>query len=288
MPILSCGYRGDTGRLHHWLPARRRDRRGQTAVKSESHHANEQLERTFGLSESDRGPDRGEPEPLIVFEGIWRHWGKGQNRWPVLRGVDLECDKGTATRIEGKNGAGKTTLLRIGTGILAPDAGTVTVDGLTNDQRWSEYHKRIGFLSAGDRGLYPRFSVRGHLEYVARISFIPKAERDRAIEEMIRSFELAPLLERRADRLSQGQRQRLRLALTFIHQPKALLLDEPRNSLDSDGLHMLTQAVEYALQRGAAVVWCSPTGEDQPISFDRDLVIEDGRLRPKAEHDTRP
>jgi ABC-type multidrug transport system ATPase subunit len=217
---------------------------------------------------------------LIRFEGVWRHWGRGKNRWAVLRGIDLEAAPGTVTGIGGRNGAGKTTLLRIATAILTPDAGTVTVDGLSSDSNWREYHRRIGFLSAGDRGLYNRFSVRGHLEYGARIAFVPRARRREAVDEGLVRFGLTDLVTRRAERLSQGQRQRLRLALTVVHDPKVLLLDEPRNSLDDEGLAMLTRAIDAVLARGGAVIWCSPVGEAQPVGFDQSYVIEEGTLRP--------
>ena len=92
-------------------------------------------------------------------------------------------------------------------------------------------------------------------------------------------FGLTQIAKRRADRLSQGQRQRLRLALTFLHNPKVLLLDEPRNSLDEEGLAILGRAIQDVLAGGGAVIWCSPAGEIQPIEFDRRLLIEDGILR---------
>jgi ABC-2 type transport system ATP-binding protein len=218
--------------------------------------------------------------PLVSFEGIWRHWGRGSKRWAVLRGVDLEVAPGTVTGIGGRNGAGKTTLLRIATAILTPDAGTVTIDGLSSDASWREYHRRIGFLSAGDRGLYPRFSVRGHLEYGARIAFVERAHRSNAVEEALTQFGLTELATRRADRLSQGQRQRLRLALTVVHRPKVLLLDEPRNSLDDEGLDMLSRAIDDVVAAQGAVIWCSPAGEHQPVGFDRSYVVEEGQLRP--------
>jgi ABC-type multidrug transport system ATPase subunit len=217
---------------------------------------------------------------LVSFDGIWRYWGRGKNRWAVLRGIDLDVPAGTVTGIGGRNGAGKTTLLRIATAILSPDAGTVTVDGLRSDDSWREYHQRVGFLSAGDRGLYNRFSVRGHLEYAARIAFVPRARRPTAIEEALVRFGLTELTGRRADRLSQGQRQRLRLALTVVHDPKVLLLDEPRNSLDDEGLEMLSRAIDDVVARQGAVIWCSPAGEQQPVGFDRAYVIEEGTLRP--------
>ncbi|HWD75969.1 MAG TPA: ABC transporter ATP-binding protein [Solirubrobacteraceae bacterium] len=216
----------------------------------------------------------------MTLDWISRSWGRGKRRWPVLRGVNLQIPAGAAVRVEGSNGAGKTTLLRIAAGILAPDAGTVTVDGLASDGNWREYHRRIGFLSAGDRGLYARFSVKGHLQYGARIAFLPRATRKQAVDEALVRFGLADLAQRRADRLSQGQRQRLRLALTVVHRPRVLLLDEPRNSLDVDGLAMLADAVADVLDAGGAALWCSPTGEEQPIEFDRTYVLRDATLEP--------
>jgi ABC-type multidrug transport system ATPase subunit len=215
---------------------------------------------------------------LIAFDNVWRHWGRGSSRWAVLRDVSLHVAPGTAVRVGGSNGAGKTTLLRIGTAILAPDAGTVVVDGMSSEGSWREYHRRIGFLSAGDRGLYARFSVKGHLDFCARIAMLPRARRSELIERALVDFGLSDIATRRADRLSQGQRQRLRLALTFVHRPKVLLLDEPRNSLDDEGLAMLIQAVDDVLGRRGAVIWCSPAGEQQPYDFDENYLIKDGEL----------
>jgi ABC-2 type transport system ATP-binding protein len=219
------------------------------------------------------------PEPIVSFDGIWRYWGRGKKRWAVLRDIDLQLAPATLTCIAGANGAGKTTLLRIATGILAPHAGSVTVAGIRGSENWREFHRRIGFLSAGDRGLYARVSVRGHLEYVTRIAFMAGAEREQAVGDALERFGLIQLTKRRADRLSLGQRQRLRLALATIHRPTALFLDEPRNSLDGEGLQMLRRAIDEVLARGGAVVWCCPASQDEPIQFDRSFVIEDGTLR---------
>ncbi len=232
-----------------------------------------------GRVQSEEPLTRETGDALVSFDGIWRYWGRGKDRWAVLQGIDLEIPPRTLTSIGGRNGAGKTTLLRIATGILAPDAGSVTVDGIRSESHWREYHRQIGFLSAGDRGLYARFNVRGHVEFAARLAFIPRSQRRQAVEEALVRFGLTEIIKRRADRLSQGQRQRLRLALTFVHQPKVLLLDEPRNSLDEQGLEMLAAAIGDVLDRDGAVIWCSPAGEAQPVAFDRSLLIEDGKLR---------
>lgn len=219
-------------------------------------------------------------DPLVSFRGVWRYWGRGQARHAVLRDVNLEIAPGTAACISGRNGSGKTTLLRIATGILAPDAGRVTIDGMSADDSWREFHRRIGFLSAGDRGLYARVSVGGHLAYWTALAFVPRPERKQVIDQALVQFGLSDLVKRRADRLSQGQRQRLRLALTVVHRPKVLLLDEPRNSLDQEGLGILGAAAGDVLDRGGSVIWCAPLGEDQPVHFDRTLLLEDQELRP--------
>jgi ABC-2 type transport system ATP-binding protein len=75
-----------------------------------------------------------------------------------------------------------------------------------------------------------------------------------------------------------GQRQRLRLAMTFLPEPDAILLDEPRNSLDDDGYAVLNQSVDAALERGATVLWCSPRGEDRVLRFDASYTLEGGKL----------
>lgn len=216
--------------------------------------------------------------PVVACHGVWRHWGRGPRRQLVLRDIDLSIPRGTAACIRGGNGAGKTTLLRILTGILAPSAGSVVVDGIPVGKRWRDYHRRIGFLAAGDRGLYARVTVREHLEYCARLGFVPRLEREAALEGALRQFDLAALATRRADRLSQGQRQRLRLALSIVHRPTVLLLDEPRNSLDTEGVEILVAAVTGLIRDGGAAVWCAPAGEDQPMEFDREFLLADGGL----------
>jgi ABC-2 type transport system ATP-binding protein len=198
----------------------------------------------------------------------------------VLQEVTLAVEPGTLVHIGGNNGAGKTTLLRLMAGILKPNAGQVSIGGLSAERSWREFHRRLGFLSAGDRGLYARLTVRAHLEYWCALAFVPRDQRMRYVEEALTAFGLADLSDRRAERLSQGQRQRLRLALALVHRPQILLLDEPRNSLDSDGLGLLATEVRATVDDGASVVWCSPPSEEQPVDFDRRLLLHNGHVRP--------
>ena len=239
------------------------------------------------MPESDEGVRASarllEPTPAeaaVAFQGVSRHFGRGNSRRVVLRDLDLGIAPGTAVCVTGGNGAGKTTMLRLATGILAPNAGEVTIEGISTDERWREVHRRIGFLSAGDRGLYARLSVQGHLAFWAALAFVARGERKQVVADALVRFGLSELAMRRADRLSLGQRQRLRLALTLVHRPSVVLLDEPRTSLDADGLEILCSSVREVLDRDGAVIWCAPLGEAQPLSFDRTLILADGRLSP--------
>ena len=198
----------------------------------------------------------------------------------VLESLDLVLEEGSSTWVGGRNGAGKTTLLRIAAGLLAPDEGTVAVRGLDPERDRRRYQRQIGFLSAGNTGVYARLSVRRHLDYWACLAFLPRDERDPAVERAIADFELGELATRRLDRLSMGQRQRVRLAMTFMHDPTVVLLDEPRTSLDEPGTALLARAVERLRARGGTALTCAPRAVDTGLDFDRELILEDRKLRP--------
>jgi ABC-2 type transport system ATP-binding protein len=212
--------------------------------------------------------------PTLELRGIRKSWG-GQT---VLDGVDLTIDRGTAIHLSGRNGTGKTTLLRIAVGLIHADAGSAELDGLDPVRDRRAYQSRLGFLSAGDRGLYARVSVRDHLRLWARLALLPRGRTGEVIDRALDAFELRELAGRRVERLSMGQRQRVRLAGVFLHEPSIVLLDEPRTSLDSDGIGLLTALLADFRIGGGAVVWCSPTGERAELDFDVAYTLEGGRL----------
>jgi ABC-2 type transport system ATP-binding protein len=94
----------------------------------------------------------------------------------------------------------------------------------------------------------------------------------------LRRFGLEEFADRRVDRMSMGQRQRIRLAMAFLHEPRVILLDEPRNSLDDDGYRMLNEQIADAAKRGASILWCSPRGEDRVIECDASYTLTEGHL----------
>jgi len=220
-------------------------------------------------------PARGAAEAVLVLDGLVKAW---PGRPPVVDDVSLTLRRGEVTWIGGRNGVGKTTLLRIAAGLIRAERGVVSVLGLSPERDRREFQRHVALLSAGDRGLFARLSVREHLMYWARLNLLPRGQRVRLVERAIESFALQELAGHRADRMSMGQRQRLRLAMTFLPEPDAILLDEPRNSLDDDGYAVLNDSVDTALARGASVLWCSPRGEDRVLRFDASYTLEGGKL----------
>lgn len=215
---------------------------------------------------------------LLELAHLHHRWKGGKP--PILVDVSLTLRAGEITWIGGRNGVGKTTLLRLAAGILLPQRGTVKMGELTPRSPRGRYQRQIGFLSAGDRGLHARLRVRQQLDYWARLAYVPRDRREELVASALRQFGLQELAERRVDRMSMGQRQRIRLAMAFLHEPSVLLLDEPRNSLDDEGYELLAEQIAHARGRGAAVLWCSPRGEDRVLACDVGYALEQGRLTP--------
>jgi ABC-2 type transport system ATP-binding protein len=222
------------------------------------------------------GPDGEALGSALAIRNATKRWRRRQT--PVLDGVELSLERGSIAWVGGINGAGKTTMLRIAAGLIDPDEGSVEAIGLTPLRHRARYQQLVSFLPAGDRGLYARLTVRKQLEFCARIAMLPRERFRRAVEGALDAFALHELADQRVDRISMGQRQRLRIAMTFLPRPEVVLLDEPLTSLDGDGAELLRKAIDGLLARGGAVLWCSPSGERLDMRFDARWVLEGGRL----------
>jgi ABC-type multidrug transport system ATPase subunit len=215
-------------------------------------------------------------ETVVQVEGITKRWEK---RPPLFADVDLAFPSGASIALIGPNGAGKTTFLRLLAGMIDPDAGTVTIDGLHPRRDRRAFARRIGFLSAGNGGLYARLTVARQLDLWGRLSLLEPQVRAAAIEASLARFELHELAGRRVDRISMGQRQRVRLALAFLHGPRVVLLDEPWNSLDDRGSTLLGDAIAEFTRGGGVVVCCTPVGTPLHDSADEIYTIGEGVIR---------
>jgi ABC-2 type transport system ATP-binding protein len=210
----------------------------------------------------------------LSLQGVCKSWS-GR---PILDSVDLEVEAGRLVALVGANGVGKTTLLRIVAGLIGADRGTVRLDGIDVFADRREYQRRLGFLSAGQTGLYARLSVRDQLDYWARLAFVPRSERKGAIDRSIERFALGDIRSQRVERLSMGQRQRVRLAMAFLHEPRLVLLDEPRTSLDAAGIDIVNEALGDFVSSGGTAVWCAPDADDLSLPASSVYALSAGRV----------
>jgi ABC-type multidrug transport system ATPase subunit len=210
----------------------------------------------------------------LELRGVHKHYASRV----VLTGVDLTVQPGRLVSITGPNGVGKTTLLRVAAGIIAPDLGEVAVCGVEPEHDGSAYRRRIAFVSAGDRGLYPRLSVRQNLEFAARLGLVERRRLEPAVDDAVERVGLGSLATQRVDRLSMGERQRVRIAAALMHDPDVVLLDEPENSLDDVGLRVLADTLAGVILRGGSVVSCGPSGVEDALPFDERYTMRDGML----------
>lgn len=209
---------------------------------------------------------------LLALEGVTKAW----NGVPVLSEASLALAPGELAWLGGDNGTGKTTLLRIAAGVIRPSAGEIRVGGAAVRGHDPAVMSQIGYLPAGSGGLYARLSVWENVRLAASLSLIPRsALRDR-IGAALARVGIEELAARRCDRLSQGQRQRVRLAATLVHRPPILLLDEPGTSLDEDGFATVQRLARETADAGGCVLWCAPGPEGSALDADVRLTIERG------------
>ncbi|HEX5336126.1 MAG TPA: heme ABC exporter ATP-binding protein CcmA [Propionicimonas sp.] len=172
----------------------------------------------------------------------------------IVSGFNLEVAAGEAVALTGRNGAGKSTVLRCLVGSERPDEGTVEVNGTPVSETNPQIRREVATV-IDDLDFFPDLSVVEHLDLLARAHGIPDA--DDAVDEILHEVQLVPQSGQLPGTLSSGQRRRLALATAFIRPRKLLILDEPEQRLDTEGVEWLADRLVAERQRGLAIVMAS-------------------------------
>lgn len=151
--------------------------------------------------------------------------------------LSLNVRKGEIYGFLGLNGAGKTTTIRMLLGMINPDSGKAFINGISVHSRNHKLWNDIGYLVEIPYS-YPDLTVTENLEIIRRMRFIPEKK---AVDSIIGKLKLTQYATRKARHLSLGNAQRLGLAKALIHQPKILILDEPSNGLDPEGIYEIRE-----------------------------------------------
>ena len=196
----------------------------------------------------------------------------------MLLNIDLSIEKGTFLNVYGKSGAGKTSLLRMISGLLAPDEGTLTVDGTAWFDSKSKLDlapqkRKVGMVFQ-DYALFPNMTVKENLLFGLK-----KGEDVSIVDQLLEITDLGELQNQKPPFLSGGQQQRTALARALVQQPEILLMDEPLSALDTE---MRIQLQQYILQvhREFSLTTILVSHDISEIikMADRMVVLENGRI----------
>jgi putative spermidine/putrescine transport system ATP-binding protein len=194
--------------------------------------------------------------------------------------VDLEIEAGEFFTLLGPSGSGKTTTLRLIAGFERPDQGRIELSGVDVTER-APYERDVNTVFQ-DYALFPHMTVAENVAYGLRVKNVPRAQRRRRVEEILRVVRLPNVGDRKPVQLSGGQRQRIALARALVNAPKVLLLDEPLGALDLK-LRQEMQTELIRIQRevsdvGITFVYVTHDQEEALTMSDRIAVFNEGRI----------
>ncbi len=210
---------------------------------------------------------------MIVVERLRKHFGHVE----AVRDVTFTARDATVTGLLGPNGAGKTTTLRLLSALLAPDAGSIQVDG-TDVVRDPIGARRIMGLLPDSRGLYPRLTPREHIRYFGELHGVaPSVLRERT-ESLLRALGLDAIADRRVSGFSQGERTKVALARALVHAPRNVVLDEPTNGLDVMAVRNLRVLLRRLRDAGHCVLFSSHVMQEVSALCDVVIVLARGAV----------
>jgi sodium transport system ATP-binding protein len=210
---------------------------------------------------------------MIRFQGLTKRYGA----LVAVRHLTLEVRSGEIYALLGPNGAGKTTALRCLATLLRPDEGSASIDGADSVRSPLEVRRRMAFLAAS-MGLYERLTARELVAYFGRLHGLNGPRLDRRVNELVELFGLAGFEDRLCGRLSTGQRQRVSLARALVHDPPALVLDEPTLGLDVLSGSTIHDFMRGERDRGKAVLFSTHQMQEVELLADRVGVLRRGEL----------
>ncbi|MCH8923319.1 MAG: ABC transporter ATP-binding protein [Planctomycetes bacterium] len=209
---------------------------------------------------------------VIAVEDFHKTYGETV----AVSGISFDVAAGDILGLVGPNGAGKTTTLKTLSGVIPPTRGRLTVQGFDVQRDAVEVKRRLAYVP-DDPQLFPDLSVDQHLAFTAAAYEVDGA--DERATQLVELFELTAKRKTPARDLSRGMRQKLAICCAFLHDPAALLFDEPLTGLDPRGIRMLKESICCRAEQGAAVIVSSHLLAMVEDICTRVLIIDAGQPR---------
>jgi putative ABC transport system ATP-binding protein len=221
--------------------------------------------------------------PLAIdARGLTKAFGRGVQRTEILKGVDLQVEEGEIALVMGPSGSGKSTLLAAVSGLMKPDAGSVTALG---QSLWEMPRGRIdrfrlrncGFIFQGFN-LFAALTARQQIEQVLKYCGLKVRDRRAAAKAALEDVGLGHRLNNRPDKLSGGEKQRVAIARALAKRPRLIFADEPTSALDSENGQIVMELLRRSAKEHGATVLCVTHDLRLAQFADRIITIEDGRI----------
>lgn len=208
---------------------------------------------------------------MIEVSGIAKSFGEVQ----AVKNVSFKAENGRVTGLLGPNGAGKSTSLRILYGLLTPDTGSAMVDGIDVQADRIAAQQIMGVLPDA-HGLYLRLTAREHIQYFGRLQGVSEEVLERRCDELLRMLDMQGIADRRVEGFSQGERTKVCLARSLVHDPANVMLDEPTNGLDVMTTRSVRELIGELKARGIAVLFSSHLMHEVARLCDHIVIISSG------------
>ncbi len=209
---------------------------------------------------------------MIEVKGLVKTYGAKR----AVDGVTFSVQRGEILGFLGPNGAGKSTTMKMITGFLRPDAGTATVDGIDVTAEPVTVKRKLGYL-AESAPAYPEMTVEEFLRFIADVRGFHNSSADAPIERAIKLTHLNPVRKQTIETLSKGFKQRVGFAQALLHDPPALVLDEPTDGLDPNQKNEV-RALIRNMAAEKAVILSTHILEEVDAVCTRVIIISRGKL----------
>ena len=213
-------------------------------------------------------------EPVLKCRELHKRFGQ----LDAVRGVSFEIAEGETYGLLGPNGAGKTTTISIVCGLLAPDAGEVTVVGMPLTTRSVAEKAAIGYVPQ-ELAIYPDLSARENLRFFARLYGLAPDTAAARVEEVLAVIGLTDRASEQTKSYSGGMQRRLNIGIGLLHRPRLLILDEPTVGVDPQSRNAILESVERLSGEGMAVLYTTHYMEEAERLCDRIGIVDLGELK---------
>ena len=219
--------------------------------------------------------------PIIEVQSLNKTYKKRKSKEiiPAVQDISFSVERGEILGLLGPNGAGKSTTIKMICGLVMPDSGTITINGINNQTKRLKALRHISAVLEGNRNLYWRLTVRENLEYFAGNRGFSRKEVSEKVDDLLNKFHLKDKETELVNRLSRGMQQKLAIAVAMLADSEVILLDEPTLGLDVETSYEVRELLQtVARDYGRTIIISSHDMDVIQAICHRTIIINNGKV----------